>query len=469
MNASRGHALEQALAYFRAPGMLSLARERPLPEGVLDVLKLAAGDESLAARYAEASGETPAMVVEASIFFIQQVLFAPDADSYRVLGVNPDAPEARLKENYRWLVRWLHPDRDRDEWNSVYADRVTRAWQDVRRGASVAAGTPVPAAAQAPAPGPSLGTSVVARRRLEVESAGPMISSRTVQRLPMIVLGGLGGLAVLTLLLMWSLQGPRFEDGGSDWAAEMPAEPAKVDEPGEQTVPEPSAPAVATLAPAAVDRPGSTPVQTVAVPLPPAAATSPMPLPTPQEPAAVPQAPEPAPAPAPRVAALAEAAPAAVVPEPRPAPRARRTRPAPVVEETAPAPVAVATQDPAAPVDFGAARALMSNFTQAYSAGDINSLMRLFASDARNNRGDRDAIIYDYQSLFSSSAKRELVLDVKGWMARDDGATLVTSYTAKVRARGNFRSEVSRGQLRFDLRNEGSQLKITRILLQEGG
>src|SRR5690606_22492284 len=97
------------------------------------LLRLAGGDADLAERGARASGETPEVVSEAAAFFLQQVLFAPDADSYRVLGVAPEAPTELIKRHYRLLVRWLHPDRHAgDAWESLYADRVNRAWQNLR-------------------------------------------------------------------------------------------------------------------------------------------------------------------------------------------------------------------------------------------------------------------------------------------------------------------------------------------------
>ncbi|HEY9147029.1 MAG TPA: J domain-containing protein, partial [Thiobacillus sp.] len=132
-------ALDQALAFWRAPALLANARHRPLPDDVLDVVRIAAGDSNAAGQGAEATGADPGELTEAAAFYLQQLLFAPGTDSYRVLGVNPGADDARIKEHYRWLVRWLHPDRNPDEWEALYADRVNRAWQDLRTPAKRAA------------------------------------------------------------------------------------------------------------------------------------------------------------------------------------------------------------------------------------------------------------------------------------------------------------------------------------------
>ena len=31
----------------------------------------------------------------------------------------------------RWLLQWLHPDRNNNSWDAVYAERVLKAWREV--------------------------------------------------------------------------------------------------------------------------------------------------------------------------------------------------------------------------------------------------------------------------------------------------------------------------------------------------
>jgi hypothetical protein len=31
----------------------------------------------------------------------------------------------------RWLMEWLHPDRNNNSWDGVYAERVLKAWREV--------------------------------------------------------------------------------------------------------------------------------------------------------------------------------------------------------------------------------------------------------------------------------------------------------------------------------------------------
>ncbi len=481
-----GQALEQALAYHRAPGMLPAAHGRSLPEGMLTLLRLAAADQALAAQCAESCGESEDEVIAAAVFFVQQVMFANGSDSYRVLGVNPDAPDARIKEHYRWLVRWLHPDRNTDDWDSVYADRVNVAWQtlrlpDRRREYDESRLRESP------------GVEEFQRRRpAPVHLALPepsLLSSGTVQRLPFLVLGGLGGIAVLLLLLMWL----GVEQRGTRPAPVLTLDPMEA--------PAALAPPPTDASVAAEDLSASAgPRLAVSAPLPSELLPPLPPLPAAPEPDLAVAMPEPeASMPQPEVlpqAALSDQRPKVPSAPPKPAPaaespvspptRVAQSPPGPVSkppvvespplrEATAMAPpraVPVRTAQPTAtqPVGMeeGRAHELLREFGLAYQGGDINALMRLFTADARNNRGGREAIVYDYQSLFSGTSSRELDLTPTGWILRNDGGTLLATYRARVRATGRLRAEVSEGTIRFDLRMVDGRVRISQVRLDDG-
>ena len=84
------------------------------------------------ARQPQSVGRSRETVREAAAFFIEQILLFPDADSYRVLGARPEATNGELRRNMALLLRWLHPDLDRQGERSVFAARVTRAWNDLK-------------------------------------------------------------------------------------------------------------------------------------------------------------------------------------------------------------------------------------------------------------------------------------------------------------------------------------------------
>ncbi len=131
-------ALEAALTLVHHPQMVRLAKGSPLPRGVAFVLEVAAGEaEALAAATAH-TGRDESSLRAAAEFFVEQVLLIRQADSYRILGATADAPASELRRNMALLMRWLHPDVahsgaasariDR----SVFANRVTRAWEDLK-------------------------------------------------------------------------------------------------------------------------------------------------------------------------------------------------------------------------------------------------------------------------------------------------------------------------------------------------
>lgn len=128
-----GHAATyMAIDLLQLPTRVRFIRAAPLPNGVLNLLYIAAGDEAATNLAAETTGRSQATVKEAAAFFIEQILLHPESDSYRVLGAQPEASASELRLNMALLLRWLHPDHDRRGEHSVFAHRVTRAWNDLK-------------------------------------------------------------------------------------------------------------------------------------------------------------------------------------------------------------------------------------------------------------------------------------------------------------------------------------------------
>jgi hypothetical protein len=125
-------ALRVALDLFHVPSRVRFARADPLPEDVLFLLRIAAGDDRAVKQAVQASHRSAAVVREAATFFIEQVLLCPESDSYRVLGVSPEATASELRRNMALLVKWLHPDTVSKGQPSVFLNRVTLAWDDLK-------------------------------------------------------------------------------------------------------------------------------------------------------------------------------------------------------------------------------------------------------------------------------------------------------------------------------------------------
>jgi hypothetical protein len=113
------------------PTLAPQVRRHPLPDGVLDVIRIAAGCEATLEAVARRYRKDPRFVKAAAELYVQQILLFHAADSYRVLGVRPGAARDEMRTHLRWLMTWVHPDRANDDWQTVFAGRVLAAWRDV--------------------------------------------------------------------------------------------------------------------------------------------------------------------------------------------------------------------------------------------------------------------------------------------------------------------------------------------------
>ncbi len=125
-------ALKIAIDLVHVPSQVRLVRSEPLPDGVLLLLRIAAGDEGAEFAGATLMDRPRDLVRRAATFFLEQILFAPNADSYQVLGAGPEASASELRRNVALLLRWLHPDLDPRGERSVFIGRVTGAWNNLK-------------------------------------------------------------------------------------------------------------------------------------------------------------------------------------------------------------------------------------------------------------------------------------------------------------------------------------------------
>jgi hypothetical protein len=131
--------VKAAIDLMHLPSQARRMRTAPLPDDVVVLLRVASGDEETISLAAEKLGRSRETVREAATFYVVQILLFPNADSYRVLGARPEATNGELRRNMTLLLRWLHPDLDRKGELSVFAARVTRAWNDLKTPARRAA------------------------------------------------------------------------------------------------------------------------------------------------------------------------------------------------------------------------------------------------------------------------------------------------------------------------------------------
>jgi len=321
MASARGDALDWALALARAPGERHALRQRPLPDGMETVLQVAGGSHAAAIDEAAAhAGMATAEVVEAARFYLREMLFFPDADPYRVLGLAADASDEQVKHHHRLLQQWLHPDRPTSDWDAAFAARVNAAWSQLRTPArreahAARVGVAVPVAASEPSWSRPARVAAVAMAEEGIEAS--IDEDRWRRRAPVLALFGV--CAVLGVLAVRDMQREPERGLPETHVAEAvateasPAVALRLPAPAEASpaaakrapaekprtpkriaaAPSPRASPLVTAnkpAPKPVLRPDTRPPATVAVASKPVAKPSPKPLPKPLRPATPPVA-----------------------------------------------------------------------------------------------------------------------------------------------------------------------------------
>lgn len=455
--------VEEALALWRAPDRLALIREQALPADVRPLLRIVAGDVEAIALAERSTGEPAPVLREAAALYVQQTLLsADDGDSYRILGVNPDAGDERIREHYRLLARWLHPDRNADGWEAVYVYRINAAWHDLRsaerrrrfdrrRGDMVH--TSVASVRRSPPVRPSLNRIAI------VSSVVPVAYRR--RQLSAWILGGLGVVAMIALAGLYSVQpSPKKPRAAT----------AQVPQSVRQGAPPLAAGATNPLPDRVIAEAGKTPIEKIDSPAVASEATALQPAveddaKTTEQAANVASVETIEPAPLPPTSAAAQARTAPVVrPESAAVPQARTSIPAPAlasVDLAAAAPVAAAP--PAPLIDESRAQALIRRFTYAYEAGDLDHLSRLLTRASDGDADGRKAILREYQRLFRASDRRRIRISAVSWIEQADGVVIIASFDASIFGRGKTTARQVSGDIRFDLRHEDGDLRIHRL------
>jgi hypothetical protein len=125
-------AMRAALDLIVVPSRRRRLRADPLPKGIPLLLRIAIDDREAVHTVEKRTEMSSERLREAAVFYIEQILLAPSSDSYRVLGVQPDATTAEMRQNLALLSRWLHSNPDRNAAHSAFILRLTHAWNNVK-------------------------------------------------------------------------------------------------------------------------------------------------------------------------------------------------------------------------------------------------------------------------------------------------------------------------------------------------
>ena len=108
--------------------------------------------------------------------------------------------------------------------------------------------------------------------------------------------------------------------------------------------------------------------------------------------------------------------------------------------------------------------ALMSSFIKAYESANLNSILSLFAPNARTNKRTTLAgIKSDYEALFGSTSLRQMSFNSLSWEREGDHARGVGEYIARINPNGTQDSQSFAGNVTIQINQLGDAVKITRF------
>jgi hypothetical protein len=442
-------ALDLALALHAAPGRIDELRARPLPErGMAPLLRVAPAQPGRAGGRSAAFPADAGRLVDAARFYVEQQLLARefDQDPWRVLGVNPDAAPELIRAHHHLLVRLVHPDRS-DDWASAYADRVNRAWRQLRDADGRATALQHPPTRTVIEPWEARPATPRSATRADL-SPVPAPRGRS-QPLPWIAGGALspsrgGGPAAPAprgrtashaghrrrrdsrrpLVCRDPRSHPRA-DGVAGHGADRDLDPGPVGRTraSRQGDPRSASAGVGTPAPVRIDPPVRPRTHT-----------------------SVEVARTPGAEPPPEASVVAIADPVAVA----------------AVADAAPPPEATALPS----LDAQSGPTVLRHFRERYAQGDLSGLLRLYAREVHADVRRVAEIASDYTRLFNGSQQRYIDFSDMQWQQRDDRVVGRARYETGYRKRPSLRKHLERGEVELELVLDGAESRLRRFELR---
>lgn len=98
------------------------------------LLRILANDEEAIREARKMTGINRAALLVVAELYVKEVLLFSGAPPRRVLGLPANAGRAEARVNLKFLLSWLHPDKNPSKWQSAFATRVIAAWHLVKDG-----------------------------------------------------------------------------------------------------------------------------------------------------------------------------------------------------------------------------------------------------------------------------------------------------------------------------------------------
>ena len=127
-------AIEVALAVYKQPNQFVVPKTGNYPLFMLDVLKSAAGDEATLQKHSDDLDVSTEQISQACKFYLQKLCASAGGDPLRMLALDVSAAQSDIRDHKRWLLKWLHPDRNPSKWEAKFFMAVNQAAQQIETG-----------------------------------------------------------------------------------------------------------------------------------------------------------------------------------------------------------------------------------------------------------------------------------------------------------------------------------------------
>jgi hypothetical protein len=135
-------AIDMALRLTRQPGGQRKMAMAALPANMVELLKVAAEDADITARLSFSRGVAPSVLLDSARFALQKIILESGSDHHRALGLTRGASTIEIRDHKRLLLKWLHPDRNHNAWESALFLRVQEAVEKLEAGATEPVASP---------------------------------------------------------------------------------------------------------------------------------------------------------------------------------------------------------------------------------------------------------------------------------------------------------------------------------------
>ncbi len=489
----RFEALDLALALHAQPQRADEARARALPAGVTEVLRIALAHDATLTAAVAATGLPSQQLSDAARFFVEQQILARECqdDPWRTLGVATGADIGQIREHHRLLVRLVHPDRS-DEWASAFADRVNKAWRQLREESGRAGALAAVADSDAefgqrrdvrtPPPNPvdawAMRTTPPLSRPEPAQVLDPAPQQASYRPRPLFAIAAVAMVAIAVGAGFWLglNQGQQAASAPStiDPPAMAPPRIAETEAPKPSEPPiEPESPEVIETAPADLppmpapmvakvrEHIPPAPIRTAAVELPPprpARHPAQRPMPTSLASKAPPSTSNRA------SAAVASVEPSATAVVAHPMAESAAAR-----EHRVQSPVDVPAAVPASNAPTRAdAQALLDVYIRRYADGDLGGMLGLFAREVHAEDRRVAAIAQQYSRLFAATSDRVIALRDLRWQRDGERVYGSGQYQTRYRPNNKLRHETISGRIEFEVINDGGNSRLLRLSTTPG-